>query len=190
MTEEQEEQYKKLVEKQKAAAEHANKILEITNKYQEAMKSVADDTETLKDNEDAIEDIVIEVYNKTRDIAKELTEMRRTIIDIKENFDTMFEDNPEISLQYNFERFESSFKASTASIAAKVSELQKKADETTDKSMKSWYETQIKNMKQAAKDGTSLLDLNNQNVELLKEQLKQYEETGVSEIFGTNEQAM
>ena len=77
------------------------------------------------------------------------------MIDINENFDTMFQEDPTVSLQYNMERFTSNFKIDGAAMATEIADLQERMNNTTDENMKKWYKQKIEGMEQAAKDGTS-----------------------------------
>ena len=190
MTDEQSTRYSELQEAQKDAAEYANKITDVTNKYQETMDKIRDDTQQIQDNMYEIEDKVIDIWNYAKDAAKELGEFREDQIDLAETLATLWGDDAVKSLGFAFDRFTNMFEANEKSLADAIVDYQNRLNKATDENMKQWYQDQIDLAQKAMANGTSVLDLNMQRMNEIYKAIDEWKESGVSELFGSNEKAM
>lgn len=76
MSEAEQEHFNHLVEKQKQAADYANKITDITNKYQETADKIRDDTEQITENLHQMEDIQIDIFKTATETVEQYKDLK------------------------------------------------------------------------------------------------------------------
>lgn len=190
MTEEESKKYTELVEKAKQRADYANAMKKVVDDYQGTMDQIRDDTQKIQDNMDKIQDNIIEVWKYARKAGQEFGDMKDDITDTKENLATMWGDDPTKSLGFAQERFTNLFESDTKLINDRIKELRAQYAKETDKEQKAWLKEQIELAKKARDNGTSVLDLNMQNLDEVMKAYDEWKKTGKSKLFGNNEQAM
>lgn len=187
MGEEEEEEFNKLVEAAKEAAEYANGMDGVIQKYNKVSDEIRDNTEKTQENLEKMEDNMIEIYRQTKNAADSLKEMREDAVDTEEALGTLFGDNAAVSLNASQKRLKLLTEGvNPEQLNKAIKKLQDKLANTTDEALQRTYKTQIAALERAAKNGTSVLDLNAQRLAYLMEQLRQYEETGEASDYGKN----
>jgi len=155
-------------------------------------KDIPATDKALKEIQDRLEDIAEEARKARREAAKSLDEIREAEREIDKTFGNLTGEHPEWNLTVDFGRLDDLTNSSAFQdqLADWISNYEQKLASATDKNLKKWYQDQIKLLKDAQNNGTSVLDLNRQRLAELMKAYEQWENTGKSDLFGENEQAM
>lgn len=160
------------------------------DEYEGTFDKLRDDTEQVKENTYQIEDTVIDIWNYAKDAAKELGEFREEQVDLAETLATLWGDDAVKSLGFAFDRFTNMFEANEKALADAIADYEKRLNKATDEEMKKWYQDQLDLANKAMENGTSVLDLNMQRMQQIFKAVDEWNETGKSKLFGSNEKAM
>ena len=199
-----EEGQKKLEEQIEDAKDGFEKFKDLISKYDELNSSTIKETEkSIQDLHDKIEDMMIDLFNKAVEAADSIKEIEDKWLDLKKAMDLRDQDDPFLAMEISAEKLKGYLdNASEASdnffnkAISHYAELKKKAK--TDEEKK-FYQDRIDEMEAGKKaqgnqtlerNGSGYLDMTFNNAAMINEQIKQYNETGKSSMFGENQQAL
>lgn len=183
------------------AQETYDDFVDLIDKYDEMISSTIKDTEQqLEDLEDEIEDLNISMFQKAVEATDNIKDLNEALIDFNAVFSGLNSDNPFREMETSAKKLAGYFDVATDSandyydtLAERYRELMGR--EGVSDSQKSFFQQQIAQLEEARKAagqgtmeqfGTGYLDLSMMSVASIAEQIRQFEETGVSEIFGKN----
>lgn len=160
-------------------------------------KDLKDTQKQIEDITDSIEDLQIEAFNKSVKTLDNIKDIQKTLETFQHNMNRGIDKNPFKELVESGAKLQKYFDIKTANkyfdeMIKNYSRLQQKA---TEQSAKDFYQRKIDELKAGQKSqgkgtmevgGTGYFDMAWQNGSEILNQLKQYEETGQSEIFGKN----
>ena len=199
-----EEGQKKLEEQIEDAKDGFEKFKDLISKYDELNSSTIKETEkSIQDLHDKIEDMMIDLFNKAVEAADSIKDIEDKWLDLKKAMDLRDQDDPFLAMEISAEKLKGYLdNASEASdnffnkAINHYAELKKKAK--TDEEKK-FYQDRIDEMEAGKKaqgnqtlerNGSGYLDMTFNNAAMINEQIKQYNETGKSSMFGENQQAL
>lgn len=200
-TEEGQEALDKEIEKAKKAFED---FKDLVSKYDDINSNTIKETEKeIQDLHDKIEDMMIDLFNKAVEAADSIKDIEDKWLDLKKAMDLRDQDDPFLAMEISAEKLKGYLdNASEASdnffnkAISHYAELKKKAK--TDEEKK-FYQDRIDDMEAGKKaqgnqtlerNGSGYLDMTFNNAAMINEQIKQYNETGKSSMFGENQQAL
>lgn len=160
-------------------------------------KDLKDTQKQIEDITDSIEDLQIEAFNKSVKALDNIKDIQKTLETFQHNMNRGLDKNPFEDLAESGAKLQKYFDIKTADkyfdeMIKNYSRLQQKA---TEQSAKDFYQRKIDEVKAGRSaqgngsmeaGGTGYFDMAWQNGSEILNQLKQYEETGQSEIFGEN----
>ena len=126
----------------------------------------------LEEIKNRLEDIRYETYKARKEAAEQLKDLRDDRREFNESLATLFNDNPTLSLGNAMNRFRDLLEADEQYITNAITMYKKKMSAATSSDMKEFYKAQIETLEKAQKNGTSVLQLNNQRLE---EVVREYE---------------
>lgn len=199
-----EEGQKKLEEQIEAAKDNFEDFKDLISKYDELNSNTIKETEkSIQDLHDKIEDMMIDLFNKAVEAADSIKDIEDKWLDLKKAMDLRDQEDPFLAMEISAEKLKGYFdNASEASdnffnkAIDHYAELKKNAK--TDEEKK-FYQDRINDMEAGKKaqgkqtverNGSGYLDMVFNNAAMINEQIKQYEETGKSSMFGENQQAL
>ncbi len=199
-----EEGQKKLEEQIEDAKDAFEKFKDLVSKYDELNSNTIKETEkSIQDLHDKIEDMMIDLFNKAVEAADSIKDIEDKWLSLKKAMDLRDQDDPFLAMEISTEKLKGYFdNASEASdnffnkAIDHYAELKKNAK--TDEEKK-FYQDRIDDMEAGKKaqgkqtverNGSGYLDMVFNNAAMINEQIKQYEETGKSSMFGENQQAL
>lgn len=200
-TEEGQENLEKQIENAQDAFEDFKDLI---SKYDELNSNTIKETEkSIQDLHDKIEDMMIDLFNKAVEAADSIKDIEDKWLDLKKAMDLRDQDDPFLAMEISAEKLKGYLdNASEASdnffnkAINHYAELKKKAK--TDEEKK-FYQDRIDEMEAGKKaqgnqtlerNGSGYLDMTFNNAAMINEQIKQYNETGKSSMFGENQQAL
>lgn len=199
-----EEGQEKLEEQIENAQDAFEDFKDLISKYDELNSNTIKETEkSIQDLHDKIEDMMIDLFNKAVEAADSIKDIEDKWLDLKKAMDLRDQDDPFLAMEISAEKLKGYLdNASEASdnffnkAISHYAELKKKAK--TDEEKK-FYQDRIDEMEAGKKaqgnqtlerNGSGYLDMTFNNAAMINEQIKQYNETGKSSMFGENQQAL
>lgn len=172
-TEDAQNQIEKEIE---AIEKKQKKFEEVYSRYDELWSKEIPETEkALKEIQDRLEDIAEEARKARREAAEQLKELRNDARETEQTLANLFGENPQINFGFSINRIDDLIgrtgngDSNTKTLQQEIDKYQKRLNQATDKNMKDFYRKQIDALKQAQKNGTTVLDLNQQRLdELMK----------------------
>lgn len=190
--------------------ENAQKAFEdfkdLISKYDELNSNTIKETEkSIQDLHDKIEDMITDLFNKAVEAVDTIKEVDDAVVDLKKTFRDFNteEDDPFLSAEISDNKIASYFDAGTKSAKTffdtAIARLKKLKDEAKTDDEKAKYQAAIDGLVAGQKlqgqgvldeNGTGYLDMSLKSGQLILQSIKQYNETGKSDLFGENQQAM
>lgn len=202
-TEEGQEALEKKIENAQKAFDDFKDLI---SKYDELNSNTIKETEkNLQDLHDKIEDMITDLFNKAVEAVDTIKEVDDAVVDLKKTFRSFDkeEDDPFLSAEISDNKIASYFDAGTKSAKTffdtAIARLKKLKDEAKTDEEKTKYQAAIDGLVAGQKlqgqgvldkNGTGYLDMALQSGQLILQNIKQYNETGKSDLFGENQQAM
>ncbi len=194
-----------------AAKERLEKFEDYIGKYDELFTSTISESEKkIQEYRNKIEDLQIEAFNKSLENLDDFINTLDERAEFHLNFSALYSgdkwattDDLDRQLEYLGEKWDSLYFADVKGMKdyyKKMAEQEAEAaDEAESKELKAWHESNASMYEQRLADaesgdvsnlGTSALAIASDQLETLKEQWEQYEDTGTSSIFGENSAAL
>lgn len=164
--------------------------------------SILETEKEIEDFYDQIEDLQIEAFQKAVDAVDNIKDLQETLIDFNAVFTGLNSDSPFRDMITSLENLKTYWDVNTVAVDDYYDELIKRNNEA----MKNASAAQKENLKyqnailEAAREqygkgtfeagGTGLFDMAMSNLNTILEQMRQFEETGTSTIFGENSGSM
>ena len=164
--------------------------------------SILETEKEIEDFYDQIEDLQIEAFEKAVDAVDNIKDLQETLIDFNAVFTGLNSDSPFRDMITSLENLKTYWDVNTVAVDDYYDELIKRNKEA----MKNASAEQKKNLEyqnkvlEAAREqygkgtfeagGTGLFDMAMSNLNTILEQMRQFEETGTSTIFGENSGSM
>lgn len=164
--------------------------------------SILETEKEIEDFYDQIEDLQIEAFQKAVDAVDNIKDLQETLIDFNAVFTGLSSDSPFRDMITSLENLKTYWDVNTVAVDDYYDELIKRNNEA----MKNASAEQKKNLEyqnkvlEAAREqygkgtfeagGTGLFDMAMSNLNTILEQMRQFEETGTSTIFGENSGSM
>lgn len=164
--------------------------------------SILETEKEIQDFYDQIEDLQIEAFQKAVDAVDNIKDLQETLIDFNAVFTGLNSDSPFRDMITSLENLKTYWDVNTVAVDDYYDELIKRNKEA----MKNASKAQKENLKyqnavlEAAREqygkgtfeagGTGLFDMAMTNLNTILEQMRQFEETGTSTIFGENSGSM
>lgn len=164
--------------------------------------SILETEKEIEDFYDQIEDLQIEAFQKAVDAVDNIKDLQETLIDFNAVFTGLNSDSPFRDMITSLENLKTYWDVNTVAVDDYYDELIKRNNEA----MKNASAEQKKNLEyqnkvlEAAREqygkgtfeagGTGLFDMAMSNLNTILEQMRQFEETGTSTIFGENSGSM
>lgn len=164
--------------------------------------SILETEKEIEDFYDQIEDLQIEAFQKAVDAVDNIKDLQETLIDFNAVFTGLNSDSPFRDMITSLENLKTYWDVNTVAVDDYYDELIKRNNEA----MKTASAEQKKNLEyqnkvlEAAREqygkgtfeagGTGLFDMAMSNLNTILEQMRQFEETGTSTIFGENSGSM
>ena len=164
--------------------------------------SILETEKEIQDFYDQIEDLQIEAFQKAVDSVDNIKDLQETLIDFNAVFTGLNSDSPFRDMITSLENLKTYWDVNTVAVDDYYDELIKRNKEA----MKNASAAQKENLKyqnavlEAAREqygkgtfeagGTGLFDMAMSNLNTILEQMRQFEETGTSTIFGENSGSM
>ena len=202
-TEEGQEALDKEIENAQKAFEDFKDLI---SKYDDINSNTIKETEKdLQDLHDKIEDMITDLFNKAVEAVDTIKEVDDAVVDLKKTFRDFNteEDDPFLSAEISDNKIASYFDAGTKSAKTffdtAIARLKKLKDEAKTDEEKTKYQAAIDGLVAGQKlqgqgvldeNGTGYLDMSLKSGQLILQSIKQYNETGKSDLFGENQQAM
>lgn len=202
-TEEGQENLEEQIENAQDAFEDFKDLI---SKYDELNSNTIKETEKdLQDLHDKIEDMITDLFNNAVEAVDTIKEVDDAVVDLKKTFRDFNteEDDPFLSAEISDNKIASYFDAGTKSAKTffdtAIARLKKLKDEAKTDDEKAKYQAAIDGLVAGQKlqgqgvldeNGTGYLDMSLKSGQLILQSIKQYNETGKSDLFGENQQAM
>lgn len=182
-----------------AAQENFDKYNDLIDKYDELVSnSILETEKEIQDFYDQIEDIQIEAFQKAVDSVDNIKDLQESIHEFNAVFTGLDSDSPFRGMMTALDNLKSYWDVNTVAVdnyydelIARNNEAMKNASAQRKEELQ--YQNQVLEAarKQYAKGtfeagGTGLFDMEMSNLNTILEQIKQYEQTGTSTIFGEN----
>lgn len=187
----------------KNAQDKFDKFNDLIKDYDELVSgSILESEKQIEDFYDQIEDLQIEAFQKAVDAVDNIKDLQETLIDFNAVFTGLNSDSPFRDMITSLENLKTYWDVNTVAVDDYYDELIKRNKEA----MKNASAEQKKNLEyqnkvlEAAREqygkgtfeagGTGLFDMAMSNLNTILEQMRQFEETGTSTIFGKNSGSM
>ena len=185
------------------AQDKFDKFNDLIEDYDELVSnSILESEKQVEDFYDQIEDLQIEAFQKAVDSVDNIKDLQETLIDFNAVFTGLNSDSPFRDMITSLENLKTYWDVNTVAVDDYYDELIKRNKEA----MKNASAAQKENLKyqnavlEAAREqygkgtfeagGTGLFDMAMSNLNTILEQMRQFEETGTSTIFGENSGSM
>lgn len=185
------------------AQDKFDKFNDLIKDYDELVSnSILESEKEIEDFYDQIEDLQIEAFQKAVDSVDNIKDLQETLIDFNAVFTGLNSDSPFRDMITSLENLKTYWDVNTVAVDDYYDELIKRNNEA----MKNASAAQKENLKyqnavlEAAREqygkgtfeagGTGLFDMAMSNLNTILEQMRQFEETGTSTIFGENSGSM
>lgn len=185
------------------AQDKFDKFNDLIKDYDELVSnSILESEKQIEDFYDQIEDLQIEAFQKAVDAVDNIKDLQETLIDFNAVFTGLNSDSPFRDMITSLENLKTYWDVNTVAVDDYYDELIKRNKEA----MKNASAEQKKNLEyqnkvlEAAREqygkgtfeagGTGLFDMAMSNLNTILEQMRQFEETGTSTIFGENSGSM
>lgn len=201
-----EEEQEAINERIEDKQEEFDKYKDLVDKYNDLNSNTIEQTKKeIQDLQDQIEDMITDIFNKAVEAVDTIKEVDDAVVDLKKTFRSFDkeEDDPFLSAEISDNKIASYFDAGTKSAKTffdtAIARLKKLKDEAKTDEEKTKYQAAIDGLVAGQKlqgqgvldkNGTGYLDMALQSGQLILQNIKQYNETGKSDLFGENQQAM
>lgn len=201
-----EEEQEAINERIEDKQEEFDKYKDLVDKYNDLNSNTIEQTKKeIQDLQDQIEDMITDIFNKAVEAVDTIKEVDDAVTDLKKTFRDFNteEDDPFLSAEISDNKIASYFDAGTKSAKTffdtAIARLKKLKDEAKTDEEKAKYQAAIDGLVAGQKlqgqgvldkNGTGYLDMALQSGQLILQNIKQYNETGKSDLFGENQQAM
>ena len=186
--------------------EEFDEYKDLVDKYNDLNSNTIEQTKKeIQDLQDQIEDMITDLFNRAIEAVDTIKEVDDAVVDLKKtfrNFNTE-EDDPFLSAEISDNKIASYFDTGTKSAKTffdtAIARLKKLKDEAKTDEEKAKYQAAIDGLVAGQKlqgqgvldeNGTGYLDMSLKSGQLILQSIKQYNETGKSDLFGENQQAM
>lgn len=199
-TEEGQEALDKQIE---AAQDNFDKFNDLVDNYDELISnSINESLQNIQSYYDQIEDLQIEAFQTSVEAVDNIKELRETLIDFNLVFSGMDSDSPFRGMANAAERLGNYWDVATEDVEnyykTLISNNEKalKSNNNLSEATRKWLEYQNQMLKQGLASygngsleagGTGYMDMELANLNAIMEQIRQFEQTGTSSIFGENE---
>lgn len=199
-TEEGQEALDKQIE---AAQDNFDKFNDLVDNYDELISnSINESLQNIQSYYDQIEDLQIEAFQTSVEAVDNIKELRETLIDFNLVFSGMDSDSPFRGMANAAERLGNYWDVATEDVEnyykTLISNNEKalKSNNNLSEGTRKWLEYQNQMLKQGLASygngsleagGTGYMDMELANLNAIMEQIRQFEQTGTSTIFGENE---
>ena len=186
--------------------EEFDKYKDLVDEYNDLNSNTIEQTKKeIQDLQDQIEDMITDIFNKAIEAVDTIKEVDDAVTDLKKTFRDFNteEDDPFLSAEISDNKiakyFDAGTKAAKTFFDTAIARLKKLKDEAKTDEEKAKYQTAIDGLLAGQKlqgqgvldeNGTGYLDMALRGGQLILQNIKQYEETGKSDLFGENQQAM
>lgn len=186
--------------------EEFDKYKDLVDEYNDLNSNAIEQTKKeIQDLQDQIEDMITNIFNKAIEAVDTIKEVDDAVTDLKKTFRDFNteEDDPFLSAEISDNKiakyFDAGTKAAKTFFDTAIARLKKLKDEAKTDEEKAKYQTAIDGLLAGQKlqgqgvldkNGTGYLDMALQSGQLILQNIKQYNETGKSDLFGENQQAM
>lgn len=200
------EEQEAIDERIKDKQEEFDKYKDLVDEYNDLNSNTIEQTKKeIQDLQDQIEDMITDIFNKAVEAVDTIKEVDDAVIDLKKTFRDFNteEDDPFLSAEISDNKianyFDAGTKAAKTFFDTAIARLKKLKDEAKTDEEKAKYQTAIDGLLAGQKlqgqgvldaNGTGYLDMALRGGQLILQNIKQYEETGKSDLFGENQQAM
>lgn len=201
-----EEEQEAINERIEDKQEEFDEYKDLVDKYNDLNSNTIEQTKKeIQDLQDQIEDMITDLFNKAVEAVDTIKEVDDAVVDLKKTFRDFNteEDDPFLSAEISDNKIASYFDAGTKSAKTffdtAIARLKKLKDEAKTDEEKTKYQAAIDGLLAGQKlqgqgvldkNGTGYLDMALQSGQLILQSIKQYNETGKSDLFGENQQAM
>lgn len=197
-TEEGQNQLEKQIEE---AEKRLDKFKEKYERYDELWAGDIKETEkAIEDLFDTAEDLAIEVFEKSIEAADNIKDIQEQLVEFNMVFTGLRSDDPFRGIAESTLKIKNYFDVATDSVNEFYDNLIKRSrdkmnQEGVSDEQKKWLQQQIDSLEKAKQSagnqtvethGTGFLDMQLTNMATIMEQIRQFEEDGVSSIFGEN----
>lgn len=186
-----------------AAQDNFDDYNDLIDKYDELVSnSILETEKQIEDFYDQIEDLQIEAFQTAVDAVDNIKDLQETLIDFNAIFTGLDSDSPFRDMLTSLENLKTYWDVNTESVDEYYDELIRRNNEAmknASKSQKQNLQYQNALLEAARKQygkgtfeegGTGLLDMEMARVNTILEQMRQFNETGTSTIFGENSGSM
>lgn len=201
-----EEEQEAINERIEDKQEEFDEYKDLVDKYNDLNSNTIEQTKKeIQDLQDQIEDMITDLFNKAVEAVDTIKEVDDAVVDLKKTFRDFNteEDDPFLSAEISDNKIASYFDAGTKSAKTffdtAIARLKKLKDEAKTDEEKAKYQAAIDGLVAGQKlqgqgvldeNGTGYLDMSLKSGQLILQSIKQYNETGKSDLFGENQQAM
>lgn len=187
-----------------AKQDEFNNYKDLVDKYDTLNSNTIEQTKKdIQDLHDQIEDLMLDIFNKAVDAADSIKDVNDTWVDFLQAIDRRDQDDPILNMEVSSKKIANFFDSGTEAAnrfydtaIKRYEELQSKA---TDAKQKAAYQTLIDRAKQglaaqgmgtAEQGGSGYIDMVMDNLDLLMQNVNQYNRAGTSDMFGENQAGM
>lgn len=195
---------KALDEKLKAAQKRLDNFEEFYEKYDELISSGLQETiQEIEDLEDEIEDLKIDLFKTSVEALDNIQDIQDALDKFNESVDVWFHDDPFAKMESSGKKlakfFDDASLASDEYYDKLIARNQEYMDKAHSQETKDYYANQISKLQAARakagqgtleERGTGFFDLSMSNLQDIMKEIKQFEETGHSDVFGENSKAL
>ena len=182
------------------AQKSLDKFKDKYQRYDELFGSDMEDTiNTIEDLKDSIEDLRIELFKTSIEAVDNIKDIQEKLVDFQAVFSGLQSDDPFRAMATSTAKLKKYFDIATDSANnyydTLISRLEEQKKEASSDAMREYLQYQIDDALAAQKAqgnatmeryGTGYLDMASKNLEDMLAEIKQFEETGSSNIFGEN----
>lgn len=195
---------KALDEKLEAAQKRLDNFEEFYEKYDELISSGLQETiQEIEDLEDEIEDLKIDLFKTSVEALDNIQDIQDALDKFNESVDVWFHDDPFAKMESSGKKlakfFDDASLASDEYYDKLIARNQEYMDKAHSQETKDYYANQIAKLQAARakagqgtleERGTGFFDLSMSNLQDIMKEIKQFEETGHSDVFGENSKAL
>ena len=195
---------KALDEKLEAAQKRLDNFEEFYEKYDELISSGLQETiQEIEDLEDEIEDLKIDLFKTSVEALDNIQDIQDALDKFNESVDVWFHDDPFAKMESSGKKlakfFDDASLASDEYYDKLIARNQEYMDKAHSQETKDYYANQIAKLQAARvkagqgtleEKGTGFFDLSMSNLQDIMKEIKQFEETGHSDVFGENSKAL
>ena len=182
------------------AQDKLDKFKDKYKRYDELFSGDLEDTQkALEDLEDQIEDLRIDAFKTSVSAVDNIKDIQEALVEFQQVFSGLQSDDPFRAMATSAAKLKNYFDVATDSVDnyydTLISRLKEQKEQAASDSMKTFIQSQIDAANDARLNqgngtmeryGTGYLDMASTNLENMLKEIRQFEETGSSDIFGKN----